>query len=117
MKLRRFAWLLAALLCSCASVTVPLSTEESAATEKPKAEDIEGYPQEERIIGLPGDTREIPSLRAPYGDVPLVHLSAGIQRIVSLADKYFLLLQVPVVQDISHRDDVGFWELIRKKIT
>ncbi len=36
-------------------------------------------------IRLPGDTREIPTLHAPYGDVPLVHLSAGMQRIVSLA--------------------------------
>jgi TIR domain/AAA domain, putative AbiEii toxin, Type IV TA system/AAA domain len=36
-------------------------------------------------VRLPGDTREIPTLSTPYGNVPLLHLSAGMQRIVSLA--------------------------------
>lgn len=32
-----------------------------------------------------GDAREIPTLRLPYGDVPIIHASAGVQRIVALA--------------------------------
>jgi hypothetical protein len=38
-----------------------------------------------RPIRLPGDSREIPCLIFPYGDVPFVFASAGIQRVVSLA--------------------------------
>lgn len=34
---------------------------------------------------LPNDSREIPTLSLPYGDVPLVHAAAGIRRIVALA--------------------------------
>lgn len=34
-------------------------------------------------LGL--DVREIPTIREPYGDVPLLHASAGIKRIVGLA--------------------------------
>lgn len=37
----------------------------------------------------PTDTREIPTLKFPYGDVPILLCSSGIQRIVSLA--YLLL--------------------------
>ena len=40
------------LLGGCMSITVPLSAE--APVEEKKSE-IEGYPEEERIIGLPGD--------------------------------------------------------------
>ena len=36
-------------------------------------------------IRLPHDTRDIPTLRLPYGDVPVVHASAGIRRIIALA--------------------------------
>jgi hypothetical protein len=31
------------------------------------------------------DARDFPTLRMPYGDVPVVHASAGVQRIVALA--------------------------------
>jgi hypothetical protein len=34
---------------------------------------------------LPHDAREMPTLKMPYGDVPIVMLSAGIKRILSLA--------------------------------
>ncbi len=34
---------------------------------------------------LPNDARDMPTLRLPYGDVPLVHAAAGMRRIVSLA--------------------------------
>lgn len=34
---------------------------------------------------LPGDAREIPTLRMPYGDVPVVNASAGVQRVLTLA--------------------------------
>lgn len=33
----------------------------------------------------PDDARDIPSIRLPYGDVPVTHLSAGMRRIVALA--------------------------------
>jgi hypothetical protein len=47
--------------------------------------------QEALIPGLPtrmpelNDSRDIPTLKFPYGDVPIIYCSAGIQRIVSLA--------------------------------
>lgn len=34
---------------------------------------------------LPRDTREFPTLRMPYGEVPVTHASAGVQRIIALA--------------------------------
>jgi AAA ATPase-like protein len=34
---------------------------------------------------LANDSREIPTIRMPYGDVPIVYASAGIQRALSLA--------------------------------
>jgi hypothetical protein len=43
------------------------------------------------VPGKPGrmpelkDSRDIPTLEFPYGDVPITHCSAGVQRIVSLA--------------------------------
>lgn len=36
-------------------------------------------------VRLPYDVREIPSLKHPYGEVPIVHAAAGVQRIVALA--------------------------------
>lgn len=36
-------------------------------------------------VKLPNDDREIPTLQFPYGEVPVLLLSAGIKRIVSLA--------------------------------
>ena len=33
---------------------------------------------------MPGDEREMPALRMPYGSIPFVHSSAGVQRIVGL---------------------------------
>jgi hypothetical protein len=38
---------------------------------------------------IPFDGREFPTIRMPYGDVPIVHASAGIQRIAALA--YFFV--------------------------
>jgi hypothetical protein len=40
-------------------------------------------PGEPTRIGI--DTRELPTLRMPYGEVPLIHASAGVKRIVALA--------------------------------
>ena len=34
---------------------------------------------------LPYDAREIPTLKHPYGEVPIVHTSAGVRRIVAMA--------------------------------
>ena len=34
---------------------------------------------------LPYDAREIPTIRHSYGEVPIIHTSAGVQRIVALA--------------------------------
>jgi hypothetical protein len=36
-------------------------------------------------IRLARDSREIPTLKMPYGDVPIIHASAGVQRILALA--------------------------------
>ncbi|MCQ1534461.1 AAA family ATPase [Methanosarcina sp. KYL-1] len=36
-------------------------------------------------IRLPTDAREIPTIKHPYGDVPIVDVSAGVRRILSLA--------------------------------
>lgn len=36
-------------------------------------------------IRLPGDTREIPTLAMDYGQVPVIHSSAGVQRVITLA--------------------------------
>ena len=36
-------------------------------------------------VRLPGDSGEIPTLEYPWGDVPIVHAAASVQRIVALA--------------------------------
>ncbi len=36
-------------------------------------------------IRLPNDPRAVPTLKHPYGEVPIVHASAGVRRIVTLA--------------------------------
>ncbi len=36
-------------------------------------------------IRLPGDSKEIPTLKHPYGEVPVVHAAAGVRRIITLA--------------------------------
>jgi hypothetical protein len=36
-----------------------------------------------RILG--GDVREYPTLKLPYGEIPIIHASAGMKRIISLA--------------------------------
>jgi hypothetical protein len=41
--------------------------------------------------GIQGDAREFPTIRMPYGNVPIVYASAGIQRILGLA--YILVWQ------------------------
>lgn len=37
------------------------------------------------LTTIQGDTREMPTIRLPYGNVPIVHASAGIQRVMGLA--------------------------------
>lgn len=37
------------------------------------------------IIRIPGDPREIPTIRHRYGDTPIIFASAGVQRIIGLA--------------------------------
>jgi hypothetical protein len=39
----------------------------------------------DRPMRLPGDAREFPTLRHSYGRVPVIHTSAGVQRILSVA--------------------------------
>lgn len=34
---------------------------------------------------LPGEPREVPTLKHPYGEIPIVHASAAVRRIVTLA--------------------------------
>ncbi len=34
---------------------------------------------------LPGERREVPTLKHPYGEVPIVYASAGVRRIITLA--------------------------------
>jgi len=36
-------------------------------------------------VRIPRDTRDIPTLKHPYGDVPILYESAGVRRIISLA--------------------------------
>jgi len=36
-------------------------------------------------VRIPGDTEEIPTLEYPWGNVPIVHAAASVQRIVALA--------------------------------
>jgi hypothetical protein len=36
-------------------------------------------------IRLPSDAREMPTLRHAYGDVPIIHAAAGVQRIAAMA--------------------------------
>lgn len=50
------------------------------------------HPDQEPLIPGPPtrmpelrESRDIPTLKFPYGDVPIIHCSAGIQRIISLA--------------------------------
>jgi hypothetical protein len=38
-----------------------------------------------RPVILADDSREIPTIRMPYGDIPILYASAGIQRVLSLA--------------------------------
>jgi hypothetical protein len=48
-------------------------------------------PSEEELLTpgepmrLPGESRDIPSLKLPYGIVPVYHASAGVQRIIAIA--------------------------------
>lgn len=39
------------------------------------------------------------------------------ERIVSCADELDLFLQIPIVQNHSHRDHASFWQRILKEIT
>lgn len=36
-------------------------------------------------VRVPRDSREIPTVAMPYGDIPIVHASAGVQRIIAMA--------------------------------
>lgn len=55
---------------SCLKILSP-STEEALAPGEPTR--------------VPGDSRDIPTLRMPYGDVPILYASAGVKRILALA--------------------------------
>jgi hypothetical protein len=37
------------------------------------------------LTRLPFDAREIPTIRHPYGEVPIIHASAGVQRVLTMA--------------------------------
>lgn len=37
------------------------------------------------LTRIASDSREFPSIRMPYGDVPIVYVSAGVQRVIALA--------------------------------
>jgi hypothetical protein len=52
---------------------------------------------------LINDSREIPTIRMPYGDVPILYASAGIQRALSLA--YMLVWSWFRHSDLSKRAD------------
>jgi hypothetical protein len=54
---------------------------------------------------LPGDVRELPTLRMPYGDVPLPHSSAGVRRISALAYALVWVWNEHLVQsELSRRE-------------
>ena len=36
-------------------------------------------------IRMPGDKREIPTIKHPYGEIPIFHASAGVRRIITFA--------------------------------
>jgi hypothetical protein len=38
-----------------------------------------------RLVRIPDDSREIPTIRHPYGEVPIVYASAGVRRIITIA--------------------------------
>jgi predicted ATP-binding protein involved in virulence len=40
--------------------------------------------QPAKSVKLPGDSRRIPALNMPYGNTPIIHASAGVQKILSL---------------------------------
>src|SRR5215208_5442725 len=42
--------------------------------------------------------------------------AADWQRAVSLGDQHLLVLEIPVVKNHSHRDDVRFGKLVREKV-
>jgi hypothetical protein len=51
------------------------------------------------------DVREIPTLRLPYGQVPIVHISAGMRRIITLA--YLIVWaweEHRIASELSHRE-------------
>ncbi len=50
--------------------------------------EVERLTPDEPIL-MPNSSREIPTLRMKYGSVPILHASAGVQRIVGLA--YFIV--------------------------
>jgi hypothetical protein len=41
--------------------------------------------QPDEPVRYPGDSREIPTVRLPYGSVPVLHASAGVQRALAMA--------------------------------
>lgn len=49
----------------------------------PTGQDHPLAPGEPTRIGI--DTREFPTLRMPYGEIPLIHASAGVKRVIALA--------------------------------
>ncbi|TAE56906.1 MAG: ATP-binding protein [Nostocales cyanobacterium] len=51
----------------------------------PPAEGDLGILKPGEPVRLPFDAREIPTIEHPYGTVPIVHASAGVQRIITMA--------------------------------
>jgi predicted ATPase len=44
-----------------------------------------GYLEPGEAVRIPGDPRDIPTIKQPYGETPIVYSSAGIKRAISLA--------------------------------
>lgn len=38
-----------------------------------------------KLMRIPGDAREIPTIGLPYGSIPVTHASAGIRRVIAMA--------------------------------
>jgi predicted ATPase len=56
-------------------------------------------------VRIPGDSRDIPTIRHPYGETPIVYESAGVRRIITLA--YLIVWawhEHQVAAELAHRD-------------
>src|SRR3954463_14234706 len=70
-------------------------------------EHVQAHQQSERVLGsVVVDNGLVDDQRAPLG-----------QRVVCLPDQQPLLVQSPVVEDVSHQDNVSFGELVCEEVT